>query len=480
MSFQTIHFAIFLCMMLGIVAVTKNEKIRQYELLFASLVFYGVWDVRFLAILLACILIVYVFGRMILRQKALEKKVKGTLIISIACLLLILGIFKYLGFFVQSLDRLFGIQAEGTISIILPIGISFYVFSCIGYLIDLYRGEIEMEVPLYREALYISFFPKVLQGPFHKAEDFYRQLEQEHPITVANISAGIQIFLFGLIKKVVIADRLGLFVNTVHQNPSIYSGATLLLVAMTYPIQLYCDFSGYSDMAVGAARMFGYDLARNFNLPFLSCNVNEYWRRWHMSLNEWFKDYLFYPIIRSGWVNQIRKSTKRHSAKFSKIVAPFVGLVVVWPLIGLWHGASFHYVLHGCLYGILMIISLLGDTYGKKKEEKYNVLRIVRTWFVTVFALLLFRSDDLSALGMILKGIFTWQRGISYIYTWSLIYIPLVFLACIYAYRTNEGEGYYIQMDLGKLSSKIAFCTVALLAFIFMYVGENYFIYFQF
>lgn len=157
MSFQTIQFAIFLCMMLGIVIATQNEKIRQYELLFASLIFYGVWDIRFLGILLACILIVHVFGRMILRQKALGKKAKGTLIISITCLLLILGIFKYLGFFVQSLNRLFGIQAEGTISIILPIGISFYVFSCIGYLIDLYRGEIEMEVPLYREALYISF-----------------------------------------------------------------------------------------------------------------------------------------------------------------------------------------------------------------------------------------------------------------------------------------------------------------------------------
>lgn len=501
MSFQTIPFLIFLCVVIGITAITKNEKIRQYELLIVSIIFYGSWDYRFLFLIILCIAIVHIAGQCILNQHIelhvkgqlskkmldnskmggyLDKRRKIVLAASITALLLILAIFKYLKFFMVEFCNLLGIENSPALSMILPVGISFYIFSCIGYVVDMYRGDINVQPPLYQEALYVIFFPKVLQGPFLKASDFYTQLKQEHPVTMANLSYGIQVFLFGLIKKIVIADRLGLFVDNVYEKPAAYSGAALLLAAVTYPVQLYCDFSGYSDMAVGTAKILGYDLPKNFNLPFLSKNVTEYWRRWHMSLNSWFREYLFYTIVRSRWVNNLRRVMKGKDKKLAKIIPPIIGMAVVWPLVGLWHGASLNFVLYGCLYGILMLIDLIGHTYWGIRNEKFDFLRIIRTWFVTIFAMIMFRAADLETVGVILKGIFTWQMGISYIYTWSLIFIPIVVIVSFYAYKKNHGEGLYIQLDLSFLRNKVVFCTAVLLTIILMYVGENYFMYFQF
>lgn len=481
MSFQTIPFLVFFFLLLVVLTVTKKEKTRQYELLIASIIFYATWDIRFLALITFCIVVVHLAGKAMLKNSEMgECRAKPPLIVSIAILIAVLGIFKYLNFFVSGFCSMLEIQDSPASSIILPVGISFYVFTCIGYVVDVYRGEVERPVPLYQEALYIAFFPKLLQGPFQKATDFFKQLENAHPITFENISRGMQIFLFGIVKKIVIADRLGLFVDNVYANPGIYSGATLLLVAVTYPVQLYCDFSGYSDMAAGTAKMLGYDLPDNFNLPFLSKNVAEYWRRWHMSLNAWFRDYLFYSIIRSSWVDRLRKGAKSYSKQIARIVPPMVGMAIVWPLVGLWHGASMNFILYGCIYGLFMILEMLGDAYGKRKDGRFDILRVIRTWGVTAFAMILFRAMDIGTVLVVLKGIFTWQSGVSYIYTWSLIFIPIVMLASFFAYRKNNGDGYYIQLDMALLRSKVIFCTAVLLTIILMYVGENYFMYFQF
>lgn len=480
MSLQTVPFLVFLCILLVVLAMTKSERVRQYEILAASIVFYASWDIRFLALIALCVGIVHLTGRSLLKNGRTEQQAKAVVTTGIVLFLVILSVFKYLNFFISSFCVLFGIQDEPVLSIILPVGISFYVFSGIGYIVDIYRGEIERKMPIYQEALYLMFFPKLLQGPFQKAADFYRQLESGHPVTLANISSGMQIFLFGLMKKIVVADRLGLFVDKVYANPEIYSGATLLLAAFTYPVQIYCDFSGYSDMAVGTAKILGYELPQNFNLPFLSKDVAEYWRRWHMSMNGWFRDYLFYPIVRSKWVNGLRKKIKKRSKKLANLIPAIVGVAIVWPLVGLWHGASFEFVLYGCLYGVFMIIELFTNTHEKHGNRWYDFLKIARMWFITVFLMILFRAKDISTMGMILKGIFTWQEGISYIYTWSFILIPAVMAANIYAYKKNGGNGYYIQLDMGRLRNKVIFCTAALLTIILMYVGENYFMYFQF
>lgn len=481
MSFQTIPFLVFFFLLIVVLAVTKKEKTRQYELLIASIIFYTTWDIRFFVLIAFCVVVIHLARKAMLKNSEMGGcQAKAPLIVSVSILLVVLGIFKYLNFFASEFCSMFGIQDSLAPSIILPVGISFYVFTCIGYVIDIYRGEVEKTMPFYQEALYVLFFPKLLQGPFQKATDFFKQLENAHPITLANISNGIQIFLFGIVKKIVIADRLGLFVDHVYSNPGIYSGATLLLVAVTYPMQLYCDFSGYSDMAVGTAKMLGYDLPNNFNLPFLSKNVAEYWRRWHMSLNAWFRDYLFYSIIRSNWVNRLRKGAKSYSKQFAKIVPSIIGMALVWPLVGLWHGAALNFILYGCFYGLFMILGLLKDTCGKRIDKRFDILRVIRTWGVTVFAMILFRAMDIRTVQVILKGIFTWQSGISYIYTWSLIFIPIVMLTSFFAYRKNNEDGYYIQLDMGLLRSKVIFCTSVLLTIILMYVGENYFMYFQF
>lgn len=482
MTFQTIPFILFLCFDIVILALTKNEKIRQYELLAMSFVFYGSWDLRFLALIVLVIAITHIVGRQLLINSKNGKghQTKRILIFGITALLVILGIFKYLKFFVNSFCDFLGIQNAMTLSIILPVGISFYVFSAIGYIMDVYRKEITEPVPLYKETLYITFFPKMLQGPFQKANHFFEQLAGDHTITIAHISEGMQIFLFGLIKKIVIADRLGSFVDIVYADPSVYSGGTLLLAAITYPIQLYCDFSGYSDMAVGTAKMLGYDLPQNFNLPFLSKTVSEYWRRWHMSLNAWFRDYLFYSILWSSWVNRLRKKVKGKSKKIAKILPSVIGVAIVWPLMGLWHGASINYILFGCIYGLFMMIGLIGDVFGGEKNKKFDFLRIIRTGLITLFAMILFRASDMVTAGLMLRGIFSFQKGVSYIYTWSLIYIPTVMGLSIFAYKKNGGNGFYLNLDLGLLRNKIIFCTAVLLTIVLMYVGKNYFMYFQF
>lgn len=463
MTLFTPEYLAFLAILLLALALIRAERARQIVLLVASLFFYATWSVWYLCLVIGCIVVVHFSARLLTR---LERE-GSVLAVSIILLLGVLGIFKYAG-----------------LGIALPAGISFFTFSAIGYLIDVYRGEFEERIPFLDEALYILFFPKLLQGPLEKATDFFAQLKSPHPIRRENLSAGVQMFLTGLVKKMVIADRLGLFVDTVYRTPKAFDGPTLLLAAISYTIQIYCDFSGYTDLAVGTAKMLGYDLVPNFNLPFLSKNVSEYWRRWHISLNIWFRDYLFYPILRSKWMGKIRRGLKSRgvSKKWVNIAPSLIGMMIVWPLVGLWHGAALNYVIYGLLYGLMMMFSLAVDTFRKKKIETpfFNFLRIVRTYIITLFLYILFRAPDFSTMGIILKGIFTWQSGVKYYYTWSFIYIPLVFAASIYAYRKNEGNSFYIKLNMTKFWSMVAFWVVAFSIVAFMYIGETYFIYLQF
>ena len=482
MSFQSLIFMVFLFFLIVILALVRKEKVRQYLLIAMSLVFYGLWDWRFLFFVLACVAVVY-WGSQVLNRSEKTVQRKTVLTICLIVLLGILAVFKYLNFFISGFCNLFGISPSISLQLLLPVGISFYIFSSIGFIIDVYRGEIEGRVPLYKVALYVLFFPKILQGPLHKAKDFLDQLNQDHPISWNNLSAGVQVFLFGFIKKVVIADRLGLFVDTVYSTPRAYSGLTLLLVALSYPIQLYCDFSGYTDMALGTAKMMGYELCPNFNLPFLSKTVAEYWRRWHMSLNIWFRDYLFYPIIRSEWVNNLRKKAKGNSKKLAKIIPPVMGMAIVWPLVGLWHGASWNFILYGACYGLLMIAGQIHETYRRGNANTglvFDIFRIIRTLVITIVLLILFRMPDLNGFGLVVSRIITMKPGIRYYYTWSLVFIPLVMGVSIIAYKKNNGNSFYVNLNLAKFWNKVIFCTVGLLTIVFMYVGENYFMYFQF
>ena len=260
---------------------------RHIILLIASYVFYGWWDWRFCFLMLFLTLVAHVCALQ------MDKPWRKTaLVIGVVVPLVVLGIFKYYDFFINSFCDLFGIVRTNTTGLVIAVGISFYTFQSLSYTIDVYRGKIEAERDFIHTALYIAFFPQLVAGPIVKAGDFLPQLRQERNISLQNLEPGLQIMLFGFFKKVVIADNIGPFIQAVHSAPSAYSAGTLLLAAYAYFVQLYCDFSGYSDIAVGCAKCLGYDLTRNFDIPFISPNVNEFWRRWHISLSTWLTEYL--------------------------------------------------------------------------------------------------------------------------------------------------------------------------------------------
>ena len=295
MSFVTIEFFFLFAITYFLLLLCKKVRTKQYVLLGASFIFYAWWDWRVMFLLLAEILLVYYMALYIEKEKDKKRK-KYVLIFSIGSCLSILGIFKYLNFFIQSFAVLFHISNPYRLNIILPIGISFYTFQSLSYVIDVYRGKVCARKNMRKVYLYICFFPQLVAGPIVRAIDFLPQLDEDKKLTKGNFSVGAQIFLFGLIKKIVIADRLAVCVDSVYSAPGAYSGSALLCAVIAYSIQIYCDFSGYSDMAIGVARIFGYELTRNFNVPYVAQNPTEFWHRWHISLSEWLRDYLYFSL----------------------------------------------------------------------------------------------------------------------------------------------------------------------------------------
>jgi len=302
MVFNSFAFIGFFAVLAPVMALTNLQKVkgflgqrllpvRHWLLLVASYVFYSWWDWRFSALLLFLTANAYFCA---LGSSKTGKK--GYTAIGVIVPLVVLGFFKYFNFFVDSFTALLGIQNAGALTIILPLGISFYTFQALSYSVDVARGKTSVERNFVRLALYISFFPQVVSGPVVKARDFLPQLQEDRNISLKNLEQGICWFVFGLFKKIVIADRVAVGVNAVFNAPGNYHGATLLFAAIGYAIQIYCDFSGYSDMAIGCGKALGYDLTRNFNMPYISKNVTEFWKRWHISLSTWLMEYLYIPL----------------------------------------------------------------------------------------------------------------------------------------------------------------------------------------
>ena len=478
LSFNSLYYISFVIVLLLLLKFQKKEKIRQIFILFFSVIFYFTWGWQSFIVLIGESIICFVWYK--LRNYSFFKNMGSAYIV--ITLLIVLALFKY-RIFID--DILF--KGEGSTSFqgldFQPIGISFFTFSMISFVVDVSRGSVEGDVKGTQLLLYILFFPKILQGPINNSASFIKELQKEHIICKEDVINGAQIFLFGLIKKIVVADRLALFVDTVYRTPKVFDSLSILVCIVAYTIHLYCDFSGYTDMAIGTSRMLGYDLASNFNLPFMSQSVSEYWRRWHMSLNEWFREYLFYPIVRAKWVNGFRKKCKGKLPKnIVNILPSAIGMVFVWPLIGLWHGASLNYVLHGSLYGLMMIIGLVYGALIKNRHEGkvFTVLRIIRTYLITVVMLTLFRSPDIDTFTTIFSRLFNCAGGIRYISVWALVYIPLVIGCNIFAYIKNGGNSYHPILDLTLFRNKVILLTAVILMVIFMYSGESYFMYFQF
>lgn len=369
---------------------------------------------------------------------------------------LMLCYFKYADFFVQNLCKIFG-ENSITLDIMLPIGISFYVFSGLSYLIDIYWKRYRAEKNFLDFALYIALFSKLTAGPIVRAGEFLPQVKSYRGLRLDKFAEGIQIFVFGLFKKIVLADHLGVFVDDVFSAPAAFDTFTTILAAVSYSFQIYFDFSGYSDMAIGISKILGFDFSPNFNRPYLAGNISEFWKRWHISLSSWFQEYLYIPLGGN------RKGEAR----------TYFNLLIVMLVSGFWHGAGWTFVLWGFLHGI----ANCGFRFLRKKLKVKVESTMLNFFMVTVFWVV-FRADCIDTAFTVWRGMFTLHAGITQIYSWT--FFAGFCLLCSGVAAKRDSERFYPIMDLSKLSSLILFFTFAGLTIIMGYFGNNAFIYGKF
>lgn len=390
MLFNSIEFAVFLPIVFAIYwLLRKNYKWQNVFLLQASYVFYAYWDWRFLLLLFGMSLIAYLCGCAISKSEEVRGKSKFWMIDNIVLDLGVLAVFKYYNFFVGSFADLFGLQSSiHSLKIVLPLGISFFTFQAIAYVVDVYERKIE-PTNFVDCLLYIGFFPKLLAGPIERPTNLIPQIQKPRVFEYDLAVDGCRQMLWGLFKKVVIADNAAIYVNQVYGDYANQSGSTLLLAAILYTIQIYGDFSGYSDMAIGTAKLLGFRFRDNFLFPYLSRNMNEFWRRWHISLNTWFVDYVYIPLggSREGKWHTIRNT------------------MIIFLLSGLWHGADWSFVAWGAYHGLLLVLLILLN-----RNTKYEHVVAYDSWcptvkelgqMVLVFALatfgwMMFRADNMT------------------------------------------------------------------------------------
>ena len=477
MLFNSLAFLIFFTIVCALMALTnlpavnampreRRLRLRHLLLLSASYVFYGWWDWRFCFLMLGLTLVAHVSA---LQMETPRRK--AALVIGVVVPLVVLGFFKYYNFFVDSFCAALGLARAGTLQIILPVGISFYTFQSLSYTIDVYRGKLKAERSFLRLALYIAFFPQLVAGPILKAGDFLPQLREERNISLKNLEPGLQVMLFGLFKKIVIADNIASFVDAVHQAPAAYSAGTLMLCTYAYFVQLYCDFSGYSDMAVGCARCLGYDLPRNFNVPFLSPNVNEFWKRWHISLSAWLTEYLYFPL----------GGSRRGEARTC------LNTLINMTVCGLWHGSAWTFVFWGFLSGVSQCLYRLTTPIRKKlpKHPLLTALNIFLTFTFICFTAVIFRASDIGTAFRIIGYIFTGHHGIRFVSFWGLFGLALVWGAHIVALVRSKRlgippTGFYPMVKLSTFRGLLLFFLLAGITLALGYTGESPFIYFQF
>lgn len=465
MIFTSLAFIVFFIIVITgslIIQSCSGERVKFCFLLIASYFFYGWWDWRFCFLLLFVTLTSYI--------TALHSENKTAYITGIWIPLIVLGIFKYFNFFLDSIASLTGHEFM-SLKIILPVGISFYTFQALSYVIDVHRKKIEPERDFIRLALYIAFFPQLVAGPIVRASDFLPQLrESSRRITSSNFCAGIQLIAMGFFKKVVLADHLSVFVDDVFRVPVAFHWATIILAVISYSLQIYFDFAGYSDIASGCAKCLGYDFSINFNLPYISQSITEFWRRWHISLSGWLRDYLYIPL--GG----------NRNGKFRQLM----NIMITMMLGGLWHGANWTFVFWGGLNGM----ALCCEKVFLKREHKSNVIfslaRIIAVFSFISFTWIFFRAESFSDSWLIIRGIFTMQNGIVQQFFWSFFAIVILILSELSAFmksnreNLNEIRGYCPVLNLGHVTGLTMFFVFIGIILGLAFTGEHPFVYFQF
>jgi len=475
MLFNSLEFFIFLPIVLGIYYLL-SMRMQNAWLLVASYVFYGSWDWRFLGLILISTVVDYVVGIRLGRTENPASR-KRLLAISMVTNLGILGVFKYYGFFVGSFAALLesiGFQAHITIlQFVLPVGISFYTFQTMSYTIDVYRRRIEHTHDLLTFGLYVAYFPQLVAGPIERAHHLLPMLQAPRQIKWTDIAVGFELVLIGFFKKVAIADTLGPIVDTRFVDPGLVSGQDLLITTYLFALQIYCDFSGYSDIARGTSRLFGVDLMRNFNQPYLSQSITEFWRRWHISLSTWLRDYLYISIGGN------RKGLGR----------TYVNLMITMLLGGLWHGANWTFVIWGGLHGLYLAThKAMLNFKGAAKPVRDTrlipgLIKVFITFQLVCLTWVFFRAPDFESAIEVLTRILFWEEAVGDIPPLILgerIMLLVGTLVCIDFWQARRGD-HAIMVSWHWIPRALGYATLILLTVTLgNLIDEVPFIYFQF
>jgi alginate O-acetyltransferase complex protein AlgI len=406
MLFNSISFAIYLPLVFVLYwFVFKNFlRVQNVLLLVASYVFYAWWDWRFLFLLVFISLSNYLIGLLIRKSNQKNKK-KRWLILGLFINISTLVLFKYFNFFIDSFIDLFSIigytLSFTTIRIILPLGISFYLFLSISYIIDIYNKKLDAKQNILEVLLTLSFFPIILAGPIQRPLLLLPQIKIKRKFNYEWAVDGLRQILWGLFVKIVIADNLAVYVNDIFNNYHQYQGSTLLIGSFFYSLQIYADFSSYSNIAIGTAKLFGFKLMRNFAYPYFARDITEFWKRWHISLTTWFRDYVFLPIAFS-----VSRKIKSEKVAFisSNLLIYIIGTSITWLLTGLWHGANYTFVFWGMIHAVFLVIYQWQRKPRKKLLKKLNIknsnfyivaIETIITFLIVNFAWIFFRTNSI-------------------------------------------------------------------------------------
>jgi len=470
LNFASIPFIILLSLVILAFVLIQGRTGRKYVLLAASLIFYVFFDWRCLILVATYSAIVYFLSIRLLAESQKEAR-KKWLVTGIIISLLFLGFFKYYNFFIDSFNTsfaVFGWRLQ-TLNIIVPLGISFITFEGLSYLIDMHRGAAKPAGSWLDFALFMGFFPRVVSGPIVRAAQFLPQMQTGIVLNRQNMLDGFQKILTGCLKKLVVADSLAMMTNILFTSPSVFSSQTVWISVLAYSIEIYFDFSGYTDIAVGIAKILGITLPENFNLPYTSQSVTEFWRRWHMTLSAWFRDYVFYPLERN-------RSRKALPAVFQHL-----NTMAVFLLTGLWHGASWNFVLWGGLYGLYLVIERifnLAKTSTGKWTSPVDWIRALITFLVVSVTWVFFRSPTFGSAVIILqKLLFINQTGLDWFFSPAVWVIPVV---VIVSFLARQVDFRLPELSLNKSYTWALLFTEILIIFFFMATDSNPFIYFQF
>ena len=483
MLFNSIDFVVFLPIVFALYwfVINNNLKLQNLLIVLASYVFYGWWDWRFLPLIFVSTFVDYTVGQK-LKNENNQFKRKVMLWTSIFVNLGFLCYFKYYNFFLENFItafRFFGAEIKAnSLNIILPVGISFYTFQTLSYSIDVYKRKLEPTKDFIAFSAFVSFFPQLVAGPIERAMHLLPQFHEKRTFDYAKSVDGMRQILWGLFKKIVIADNCAEYANLIFNNSEDYSGSTLVLGALFFSFQIYGDFSGYSDIAIGVSRLFGFDLMQNFNFPYFSRNIAEFWRRWHISLSTWFRDYLYIPLggSRGGTWMKVRNT------------------FVIFIVSGFWHGANWTFIVWGALNAVYFLPLLLTNNnrtnletvaQGKVFPSIKELLFMLLTFALTVFAWIFFRSENIGHA----------LCYISEIFSLSLVTIPkfvgirkaFIIIMLVGAFVLIEWQGRESQYAIAKIGQNwflpfrwSFYAFIIFLICMFMPSVESPFIYFQF